>query len=337
MISLFSIKNFGPIEACEGERLGKINLFIGENSCGKTYLLKILYCILRTEEETGRGNDRREFFEVLSDKLYWTFQTEKLGEMVRKGSRNRLSIYTRMTNGGELNFKFGPDTTNTIRPDLNSLTGREANSIFLPPKEVLSLWNVIMKSALQDKVFGYDATYSDLVLALQNQTQKGRNFENFKQSRKLLEDMFQGKIVFESDRWVYKKGNARFSIHNTAEGIKKIAILDTLLGNRYLTPDSVIFIDEPESALHPTAIVQLLDIVKLLAQQGIQIFMATHSYYVIKKLLLIAKYESMPIPCFTPDDNGIWRQTCLLKEGLPDNEIINESIRLFEQEFNGIK
>ncbi|WP_368501347.1 AAA family ATPase [Oceanobacter sp. 5_MG-2023] len=49
-----------------------------------------------------------------------------------------------------------------------------------------------------------------------------------------------------------------------SEGIKKIAILDTLLGNRF----SVVFVDEPESALHPTAIVQLIDILALLAAKG---------------------------------------------------------------------
>jgi len=44
----------------------------------------------------------------------------------------------------------------------------------------------------------------------------------------------------------------------TAEGIKKIAILDTLLGNRYLDTSSIVFIDEPEAALHPQAVSQSL-------------------------------------------------------------------------------
>ena len=66
----------------------------------------------------------------------------------------------------------------------------------------------------------------------------------------------------------------------TAEGIKKIAILDTLLGNRYLDLDAIVFFDEPESALHPSAISALLDIVAILASRGIQFFMASHSYLV---------------------------------------------------------
>lgn len=337
MISSFSITNSGPIAAAKGQRLGALNLIIGENGCGKTWLLKSLYCVMRTQEESGRGNDKREFHDVLSDKLYWTFQTDSLGDIVRRGKGNRLSLDVSMSDDTQLAFSFGQDTSKLVKPSVNSLSEREDNSIFLPPKEVLSLWHVILRSALQNREFGYDATYSDLVLALQNQPQKGRNYDSFSKSRKQLEEMFQGKVTFENNEWIYKQGNSKFSIHSTAEGIKKIAILDTLLGNRFLTPGSVIFVDEPESALHPTAIVQFLDILALLAQQGMQIFMATHSYYVIKKLLLIARQQQQPIPCFLSDSQGNWQQSCLLNDGLPETEIIKESVRLFEQEFEGIE
>lgn len=336
MIEQFSIRNSGPIAQAEGQKLGKLNLFIGKNGCGKTWLLKNLYCVMRAQEEFGRGNDNRDFHDVLSDKLYWTFQSQYLGDLVRRGKGNRLEVKCRMSDASELAFSFGPDTSKQVKPTVNKLPRREDNSVFLPPKEVLSLWHVISKSAILNREFGFDATYADLVLALQNPTQRGRNFKTFAASREKLESMFQGKVVFEDQQWLYKQGNSRFSIHSTAEGVKKIAILDTLLGNRFLTPNSVIFIDEPESALHPTAIVQLLDILNMLAEQGIQIFMATHSYYVVKKMLLIAKQCRQPIPCFIADDEGFWKQSCLLQDGLPDNDIINESVRLFEQEFEGI-
>lgn len=336
MLSQFSILNSGPIAMATGQKLGKLNLIIGKNGSGKTWLLKTLYSALRAQEEYGRGQDHREFHDVLSDKLYWTFQTQRLGEIVRRGKGNRLDVSIQLNDGAKLAFDFGSDTTKQVKPSLNTLPIRNDNSIFLPPKEVLSLWNVILKSALQNREFGYDATYSDLVLALQNPPQAGRNYDSFVKSRNKLESMFQGRVVFENQQWLYRQGNSKFSIHNTAEGIKKIAILDTLLGNRFITPKSVVFIDEPESALHPTAIIQLLDIVHMLAEQGIQVFMATHSYYVVKKMLLIAKNNKLPIPCFIANDKGLWQQSCLLTDGLPDNEIINESIRLFEQGFEGI-
>ena len=118
----------------------------------------------------------------------------------------------------------------------------------------------------------------------------------------------------------------------TAEGIKKIAILDTLLGNGYLNEKSVVFIDEPESNLHPEAITKLLDIVAILANHGIQFFIASHSYFVIKKLFLIAQEQQMSIPVLSYQNNE-WVQSDL-KEDIPDNPIVDESIRLYEEQLD---
>jgi AAA15 family ATPase/GTPase len=333
MIKQFSINNFGPLNQVTSSALGHINLIIGGNSAGKTFLLKALYAACRAQEETGRGNDPRDFTEVLSDKFYWTFQVEKLGELVSKGTKNRLQVNISQKDNGSLVFGLGPDTSKKITVIHNNLSKREANSVFLPPKEVLGLSKVILKSALQDRAFGFDATYVDLVVALQTPSGRGRTREAFQQSKNKLENMFQGRMEYDpsKDSWIYKKGNSKFSVNITAEGIKKIAILDTLLSNRYISPDSIVFIDEPESALHPSAISQLMEIVEILAGQGVQFFMATHSYFVVKKLFNLALKGSMKIPVLMPDADGIWKQSDL-KDGMPSNPIIEESIRLFDEE-----
>jgi AAA15 family ATPase/GTPase len=334
MIKSARLENFGPIDTLNVDRFGKLNVVIGRNGCGKTVLLKALYAMIRAREEWGRGDDRREFPDVLSDKFYWTFQVGKLGELVRKGAGNRLQAAITMTDGTVLDFDFGMDTSKKISPRHENLQHREENSVFLPPKEVLTLSQVILKSAVQDKTFGFDATYSDLVLALQNPKVRGRNDDALMPSRQMFEKMFQGKIEYDvhKEQWVYRQGNARFSINITAEGIKKVAILDTLLGNRFLSPKSVVFIDEPESALHPEAITRFLDIVHTLSMQGIQFFMATHSYYVVKKMHLLALEHGMSIPILVKDTTKPW-VLADLKDGIPENEIINESIRLYDQEF----
>lgn len=333
MIKSFKFENFGPLTDVSAQDLGPINVFIGPNSCGKTFLLKALYAMIRAQEETGRGADPREFSEVLGDKLYWTFQADKLGDLVQKGASKRLKASLVADTHHSLAFEYGPDTQRKIALIHNNLPERQANSIFLPPKEVLSLAKIILKASLQDKVFGFDATYVDLVLALQNPTQRGRNYDAFSRSRQKLESMFQGRIEYQSegDKWVYRQGNSRFSINVTAEGIKKIAILDTLLGNRYLSPSSIVIIDEPESALHPTAISQLLEIIEQLASIGIQFFIATHSYFVVKKLYLIALKNQQNMPTLVASLQNEWQQHDML-DGIPDNEIINESIRIFDAE-----
>lgn len=332
MIHQIKLDNFGPLSNINWPTLSKINLIIGGNGSGKTFLLKAIYSSLRTLEEYKRGNEQRSASEILADKLYWTYQAEKIGDLVSKGADTPLLSALTIDNK-DFSYSFGKDTSKQISSLENHVMPRASNSVFLPAKEVLSLHQIILKSREQDKVFGFDDTYYDLAKALRIVTSKGNNFKEFAQSRRQLEEGIVGGVVEydpESGRWLFVKGRHKFPIGVTAEGIKKIAILDTLLGNRYLDTKSVVLIDEPESALHPTAISQLLDIVAMLAERGIQFFMASHSYFVVKKLFLIAQEHGWSIPVISATGSN-WACDDL-KNGMPDNPIIAASIRLYQQE-----
>jgi AAA15 family ATPase/GTPase len=331
MIKRIALNNFGPIAKLDWKKLGQINLVIGNNSSGKTFLLKAMYSAMRTLEEYKRGDDPRTASEILADKLYWTFQPEKIGDLVTKQADSPLSLKLTLDDK-TFDYSFGKDTTKSISTLENHVGPRASNSIFLPAKEVLSLHSIILKSREQDKAFGFDDTYFDLARALRQPITKGRYTVESSQSRQQLENIFGGKVEYDetSGRWQFKKGNQRFPIGVTAEGIKKIAILDTLLGNRYLSDNSIIFIDELESALHPVAISKFIDIIAILASRGIQFFIASHSYFVVKKLFLIAQEQKLSIPLLSYEDNG-WQQSNLEDE-MPDNPIISESIRLYEEE-----
>lgn len=330
MFRNIKLKDYGPIESLRWKNLGKINVIIGSNGCGKTYILKSLYCAIKTAEAHKRGKDQRTAAEILANKLYWTFQTTKIGDLVRKKSQEL--DFSATIDGKKFEYKFGRETRKTIAIPTDTISRGTANSIFLPAKEVISLYKIILESRENDQSFGFDDTYYDLAKAILKQTTKGKNIKEFSTARNHLEEMIGGKVRFdESARdWIFTKENFKFYPGVTSEGIKKVSILDTLLGNRYLSRKSVIFIDEPESALHPKAIHSLLDIVSLLADAGIQFFMATHSYFVIKCLRVLATRKKMSIPILSCNEST-WTADDLLK-GMPDNEIINESIRLYKEE-----
>jgi AAA15 family ATPase/GTPase len=331
MLNKIKLNNFGPLVNLDWPKLGPINLVIGGNGTGKTFLLKALYSAMRTLEEYKRGDEKRTAAEILAEKLYWTFQPDKIGDLVTKGANAALSCTVRFDSRNFI-YSFGKDTTKQISTVENHVQPRSSNSIFLPAKEVLSLHQIILKSREQDKAFGFDDTYLDLARALRQSPRMGRNYAEFAKSRQSLEGILGGRVEYDetSGRWQFKKGNQKFPIGVTAEGIKKIAILDTLLGNRYLDTNSIIFIDEPESALHPVAVSKLLDIVAVLAERGIQFFLASHSYFVVKKLFLIAQEQNLSIPVISAHDSQ-WT-TANLKDGMPENTIIDESIRLYKEE-----
>jgi len=330
MLNNIEIKNFGPLNDIVWNNLSGINLIIGPNDSGKTFLLKMLYSAMRTLEDYKRGDEPKQISEILAEKLYWTFQPDKIGDLVTKGTDNTSLSCNITFDQQKFCYKFGKDTRKRISSIENHVNSRSSNSIFFPAKEVLSLDSIILKSREQDKLFGFDDTYLDLVRALR-QSSSNRNTE-FTQVRQKLEEISDGKVEYDetSKRWQFKKGNQKFPLGVTAEGIKNLAILDNLLSGPYLDKESLIFIDEPESALHPIAISQLLDIIALLSECGIQFFLASHSYFVVKKLFLLAQKQNLSIPVISANQSE-W-QYANLKNEMPDNPIIDESIRLYKEE-----
>ncbi|MCE2838170.1 MAG: ATP-binding protein, partial [Cyanobium sp. 49614_E6] len=56
--------NFGPLSELRWDNLGPINLVIGSNGCGKTFVLKSLYVAMRTLELHGRGQEPRSAAQI---------------------------------------------------------------------------------------------------------------------------------------------------------------------------------------------------------------------------------------------------------------------------------
>lgn len=333
MIQSVQLRDFGPIERLHWKALGSMNLVIGGNGTGKSFLLKAMYAALRTLQELDGGDGIQDASTVLVEKLHWTFQAKKVGDLVRKGGAERLQCRMNI-DGNVFEYAFGKDTAKEIKNLTNTAAKRpEAKCIFLPAKEVLSLHRLILETRDVQRRFGFDETYVDLARALAVTPKQGRNFPEFAQARADLKELLDGDVHLDpsGNNWTYRnRTGGQFPMGVTAEGIKKIAILDTLLGNRYLKPGSVVFMDEPESGLHPTALTGLLEIVALLASRGVQFVLASHSYFVLKKLHLIAQSAGGRLPVLVAA-SGKWEQADLA-DGMPENPIVEESIRLYEEE-----
>ncbi len=337
-INRVEMKNYGRIENFSCERFSNINLIIGENGTGKTFLLKALYSAVRSLEEYKRGDDIKSMTDILSDKLRWTFQVDKLGDMVSRSSDDGLEMSLNLANQS-LSYQYSSSTTGKIESLSVPENGKPGNSIFIPAKEVLSLFSVILKSREVDKSFGFDDTYYDLAKALRIAPSRDADISAIAKTRSVVSDVIDGKVEYDETlaKWYYEnRKNQKFSIGATSEGVKKIAIMDRLLANGYLGNESIIFIDEIESALHPKAICQYLDMVNELANNmGIQVFIASHSYFVIKKLFLIALKKQGYVTCISLNKDKS-PDICDLHDGMPQNSIIDTSVQLYEQEIEEV-
>lgn len=330
MIRNIEIHSLGAIANAQLEDLQNINLLIGTNGSGKTFALKVLYCALKTVEMHQRGKEPRSTKELLSDALFWTFQARSLGTLVRKDEQNlHFSMHA---DKEHFSFSYGSSTTRNIQNCENTFAPTSVNNIFIPAKEIVSLQDVILRSYDIDKEFGFDKTYVDLARSL-SKTTKGKNFKEFSKARQDLSEAVGGRLEYDQDRksWYFRNNDRKtFDINLTAEGIKRLSILELLLGNHYLTRDSVIIIDEAEANLHPVLIWKFMEILVLLAKAGLQLFISTHSYFVIKNLYVLAHQHKMHIPTFSFSDGEVQRNDLLV--GMPENPIIQESVNLYLRE-----
>lgn len=341
-ITSVNMRNFGNIKQFKCDSFSNINLIIGKNGTGKTFLLKALYVAIKTAEEYHRGDDVRSVNEILAEKLRWTYQMQNLGDLVTKSASDRLKFSVKCKEAS-LKYDFSKDATKQIISSYMDIdfirNDSQSNSIFIPAKEVLSIDNIILTSRERDRSFGFDDTYYDLVKVLRIAPTRGKNFSAFANARKELKELVNGKVDFDEStgKWFYKIGNQKFAIGVTAEGIKKIAILDRLLANGYIGKSSIIFIDELENALHPTAISDFIDILYYISKEmNIQLFISSHSYFVIKKLCLLAQIKKTAITCISFNQAGDSYQIEDLSNGMPNNSIIDESIRLYEEEIEQV-
>lgn len=356
MINSVQLKNFGPLTEIDWQNLGPINLVIGNNGCGKSFLLKAIYSAMRTIEDYKRGDNPERYDHILLNKLFWTFQAEGVGNLISSAGPNNLE-FSLTLDSNKFSYKLTKPFRNAVDGWKNDVPPRKDNSIFLPAKEILSFYHIILKSRQQDQILGFDDTYLDLARALQispgkefmdaatreiwtkdNAPKNGCGSWDFQQATSNLKGLIGGEINYDetTNRWYFEQQEfnkkERYAMGATAEGIKKIAVLDRLLRNGYLNEKSIIFVDEPESTLHPEAISTFLNIIAILAKHGIQFFMASHSYTVVKKLFLIAQQHQLSIPVLSKEGEN-WLQSDLLHD-MPDNPIIDESIRLYKEEVN---
>ncbi|MEM0991982.1 MAG: ATP-binding protein [Bacteroidota bacterium] len=353
MIKSITLSNFMAHSKLTVADIPTINLIIGKNDSGKTGLLKLLYSVVKTLENYSRINKHSEvsFSSELSMKLQNTFMPRfnGLGDLVQKGSSEKLKVELSiegLSNNYQQNiyFSFGDRTEKKI-PDCNnhikSIPNDSMNAIFIPAKEVLTAFSDIRIIRDQKYGIGFDDTYLDLIKSLDIPVTKGSVGNDLSSINRILERLFDGKIEQtgkQEQPFIFKKGNQKFSIQQTAEGIKKIGILTTLITNRQLGKGTILFMDEPETALHPDAVRQMVEILVAMSKAGVQVFLATHSYFVIKQLANSSKKENIDTLLWGLERENGKSVTCNFKyinDGvLPPNSIIDEAVRMYEDEIN---
>lgn len=295
MLKKLTLKNFTTFETAELNFVSGINILVGENSSGKSHILKLAYSVACVWDQFGKEG----WTKSLIKKINAVFKVENLTEL-----RNRKKVFSEEEFSVVLEFfvnhkrlesqalNFDITSFNKISVNGNVPTAPIINKpLFFPAKEVLSIYPNF--TALYEKyALSFDETYYDVCKAVESPLLKNPNAELIEK----IECLMGGKIIFKNNNFCLQTEEGDINIFLVAEGWRKLGMLSYLIANDSLTEHSILFWDEPEANLNPRLIKKLAQFLIELSQHNIQIVIATHSLFLMKYFDYLLNQQDSQIP-----------------------------------------
>jgi predicted ATPase len=265
-----------------------INVLIGENGTGKTHVLKSLYAAADVSVT------KKSFAEKLT-KVFLPSK-EHINRLVKRGvgrGSGSLEVFRRIGTE-ELRLRLSINSWEdsylkaTLSGHKKTWFEHPVHSVYIPVKEMLA--NAPgFKSLYDTRNVHFEEVYADIITKALLPPLRGPSDAAKKKITNILQKAIDGKITVQKEEFFLrnKQGNLEFTL--LAEGFRKLGLLWTLLQNGTLLNGSVLFWDEPESNLNPKLIKILIEVLIELQRMGVQVFISTHNYTVLKEFDLQLK------------------------------------------------
>jgi len=287
------LENFTVFSDCAFNFVPGVNVFVGENGTGKTHVLKALYAAQLTQ---SRGNKK------IGDVLGELFQTSDVSDLVRLGTgKGAIAEVKGRYNSNE--WAYGIQRTDLGGTVVDTKLHHAERPIFIPAIDMMGHTRGFTQAA-SELVLDFDLTCSDIVNLLGLERRNGTKPRTLLTS---LDGLLGGTLEYDANnsRFYLATDLGRIPMPLVAEGIRKIATLVRLSQNGWLTPGTTLFWDEPEVNLNPKLMDEVVGAILTLARSGIQVFLATHSYVILKELDLQAQPDdSIRFFGFEKGDDG---------------------------------
>lgn len=337
MLKTLSIKQFTVFQDAHFDFCPGLNVILGDNGTGKTHVLKLGYLFCRawpdlTAKRARVNAQRAEVY--LEERLAGLFKVPDLGMLVRHGQKSNAkltaevgghipTIQIRMQDEppfaspglpehmpwgiqiqrtkdatGALKAKVVPD----VVPDTAAVNAFMPQQVFVPSKEMVSLFKGLIGLFDKYREFPLDETYRDLAVVMS--TLEPREVSS------LLPDAMQGIQMLlggdlkleNGDLYFERADGSRLESQLLAEGHRKLAMLIYLLRCGVIERGSTVFWDEPEANLNPAAVRLLAEVLYLLTGLGVQVILATHSLFLLREFEVLARGVEKPT---TPDGSNL--------------------------------
>lgn len=281
-----SVESFGPFQETEFEFSPGLNVIVGDNATGKSQLLKLLYSSTKSLKDAS-SLTKKELGPALAAKLCGVFRPDSLGRLTyRCQGRSRADIRLAYTDLDEdLAFHFSSTAQKEVVIDSHPRMSLEDQPVFLPPQELLTL-SAKFLSFYDNYEVPFEETWRDTLELLFRPAVRGRRESQAAELARPLEAVLRGGKVTDTDgRFsVRQPGIGNLEAPLLAEGMRKLAMLARLIANGTILEGGYLFWDEPEANLNPASQRAVALALAHLASHGSQVFVATHSMYILREL-----------------------------------------------------
>lgn len=325
MIERIEIRNFTVFEDVTVDFVPGVNIFIGDNGTGKTHLLKLLYAVQSAKIE---GSFHRD----ISGKLLRVFLPKgmSLARLIHRAKgKKKEARFVITRNSDKL-------TCTLTGQGLDIKSGKEyfgetyfAKPVFIPVKEMLA--NAPgFRSMYATRETHFEEVYSDIIdkaflPPLKDIEEKQKKILN------RLRKAMGGSVNSKNEVFYLRTKSGEIEFTLVAEGMRKLALLWLLIRNGVLDKGATLYWDEPEANLNPSMLPLVVEILLELENIGVQVFIATHSYPLLKEFDLQRVKHSLRFnTLFKDEDEDVKLETAESYKALSPNKIADEYERLYD-------
>lgn len=297
-IHLKNFKRFTDLTIDEIPETAKLVVLIGANGCGKSSLFDAFkqYCSYREDDYYVKNKEDNN---STNDKVHIDFYNGDL----QNNSQGVFYFRTAYRNSPEIDLKFSQQLAS--------------------PQVIDNSLKMINNDSQVEK--NYQRLYDEIISAYNNPNNKNITFGKHKQEligkiHNALHNIFPELsfidfgLMTEKADFYFSKGNVeKYSYQNLSGGEKAAfdLLLDIVVKSKYFQ-DTIFCIDEPESHIHTNAQAKLLHELFKLIPDNSQLWIATHSFGMMKEAKRLMETHPNEIVFLNFDNNYNFDQETII-------------------------
>ncbi|MFM8475088.1 MAG: AAA family ATPase [Planctomycetaceae bacterium] len=307
MLKSMTLEDFTVFHHAEFTFGRHLNVVVGENGAGKSHVLKAAYAAIAANAGWSSGDTdlpgKSQLQAELARKFQAVFRPDGLGRLVRrqKGRRKCTLELQFAESAHNLQFTFSTVAKSEVTLRKTPKQRTEKRPVFLPTRELLAIYPGFV-SLYETTHLPFEETWRDTCILLGAPLARGPREARIRDLLAPLEHAMAGTVELDRSGRFYLNLNSggNMEMHLVAEGLRKLAMVARLIATGSLLDTGYLFWDEPEANLNPRVLKTIARTILQIAGSGIQVFIATHSLFLLRELHILQQREfsSFQTRCF---------------------------------------